>query len=153
MNITISLATAVTLTGWSERKFWRKFADGSIGRNVSNSKSSLELNFLIPHLLFHLRDEDVQLVVEADSGNAESQAELAILFLEKSKPKEAVFWLNAAVKQGNSNAMRLLGRAYIDGQGVKIDENIGMMWIAKAAASGDVIAQAQMESMIQRISM
>lgn len=106
---------------------------------------------IFPYLAISLPSEDVQLVLDADKGGKEAQSDLALLFLAGAKYKEAIYWLELAIKQGDASAMYWLGRAYVDGSGVSKDENLGMMWIAKAAASGHVVSQAQMQRMIQGV--
>jgi TPR repeat protein len=151
----ISLAAAITLTGWSERTFWRRFADGSVDRHVDgekNGKSMIVLDSILPHLSIPLTPEDVQLLLDADNGSAQAQSDMALLFLANAKPREAVYWLELAIKQGDASAMHWLGRAYVDGTGVPKDENLGLMWIAKAAAAGHVVSQAQMAGMINSVT-
>ena len=46
----------------------------------------------------------------------------------------------------------LLGRCHIDGNGVLQDENIGIMWLAKAAAHGHAVSQAQMQAMLDKFT-
>jgi len=43
--ISIATATATSLTGWSERTFWRRFADGSVKRDTSIAASKSMLDF------------------------------------------------------------------------------------------------------------
>ena len=149
----INIATAMTLTGWSERTFWRRFADGSVRRDTSSaaSKSMVEFDSIKPHMLIPLGAEDYSLVQAADGGNAEAQTDLALLFISHHKLKQGIAWLEAAVKQEHAAAMRLMGRCHIEGQGVDQDDNLGMMWLARAAARGDPIAQAQMEAILQKV--
>ena len=149
----INIATAMTLTGWSERTFWRRFADGSVRRDTSSAtgKSMVEFDSIKPHMLIPLGADDYPLVQAADGGNAEAQADLALLFLSHHKLKQGIAWLEAAVKQEHAAAMRLMGRCHIEGQGVDQDDNLGMMWIARAAAKGDPIAQAQMGAILQKV--
>lgn len=155
MSKFISLATAITLTGWSERTFWRRFADGSILRNIgseTSGKSMVHLDSILPHLCMPMDSGDLLLVIDADNGQSDAQADLALLFLSNGKYKESVHWLQLAVKHGHASAMHCLGRAYIDGNGVPKDENIGLMWIAKAAANGHVISQAQIQGLINGVA-
>ena len=109
------------------------------------------LDSIIEHLLIPLTEDDVLLLLDADNGNAEAQNDLALLFLANKKFREAVYWLKLAIKQGNTSAMHCLGRAYMDGTGVPKDENLGLMWIAKAAAGGHVVSRAQMAGIIQSL--
>lgn len=149
----INIATAMTLTGWSERTFWRRFADGSVRRDTSSAagKSMVEFDSIKPHMLIPLGADDYPLVQAADGGNAEAQTDLALLFISHHKLKQGVAWLEAAVKQEHAAAMRLMGRCHIEGQGVDQDDNLGMMWLARAAAKGDPIAQAQMGAILQKV--
>jgi len=59
----------------------------------------------------------------------------------------ARYWLELAARQDYPNAMQTLGRCYLAGDCVPKDENLGLMWIAKAAATGHAIAQAQMQAL------
>lgn len=149
----INIATAMTLTGWSERTFWRRFADGSVRRDTNSAagKSMVEFDSIKPHMLIPLGADDYPLVQAADGGNAEAQTDLALLFISHHKLKQGIAWLEAAVKQEHAAAMRLIGRCHIEGQGVEQDDNLGMMWIARAAAKGDPIAQAQMEAILEKV--
>ncbi|MGZ5028874.1 MAG: hypothetical protein ACXV9T_16965, partial [Methylobacter sp.] len=63
-----------------------------------------------------------------------------------NKQKSAVYWLELAAKQSLADAMHLLGRCYLEGNGLAKDENLGIMWIAKAASLGHPIALAQIQS-------
>ena len=68
------------------------------------------------------------------------------------KPENAVYWLELAVKRNDANAMYLLGRCYTDGNGIAKNENLGIMWIAKAASNGHVMAKGQMQAMHDRFT-
>lgn len=153
MNQQIKISTAITLTGWSKRTFWRRFADGSVERGAENQEraneiSTVVLDSILPHLWVVLTEEDLQLVLEADGGQAQAQCDLALLFRGLEKHKEALYWLELAIKQGDVSAMHWMGRAYVEGTGVLKDEYTGLMWIAKAAAGGHVISRAQIVGMI-----
>lgn len=66
----ISLATAVALTGRSERTLWRYLADGAIGRapEPDTGKTLIDLDSLTPYLTLPLGHEERALVVRADAG-------------------------------------------------------------------------------------
>jgi len=142
------------LTGWSERTFWRRFADGSIKRDTNSAagKSMVEFESIKPHICIPLGSSDYPLIEAADGGNAQAQTDLALLFLSNNRVKQALTWLEAAAKQEYPAAMRLMGACYIEGQGVGRDDNLGMMWIARAAAGGDRISQAQMKAILGQIA-
>ena len=48
------------------------------------------------------------------------------------------------------DAMHNLAKLYFQGCGVEKDENTALMWLAKAAAYGHVIAEQQMLALRQR---
>ena len=146
----ISIASAITLTEWSESTFRRRIADGSLTREFepgTGGRAMVSLNAIKPHACIPLEDEDGPLIQAADTGSAEAQNDLALLFLANSKPRAAIYWFELAAKQEYSDAMHWLGRCHMDGNGVLQDENLGMMWLAKAAAQGHAISQAQMQAM------
>lgn len=157
MNQQIKISTAITLTGWSKRTFWRRFADGSVERGAenhvkANEVSTVVLDSILPHLWVTLTAEDLQLVLDADAGHAQAQSDLALLFRDLEKHKEALYWLELAIKQGDVSAMHWMGRAYVEGTGVPKDDNLGLMWIAKAAAGGHIVSQAQISGMIRCVT-
>ena len=144
--IRISLHAAITLTEWSERTFFRKFTEGSMTRNTENGRVMIPFDLLEPHLCLTLEPEDLPVIESADAGDADAQNEVALIFLSCDKPKGAIYWLEQAAKQNYADAMSLLSQCYMDGNGVPKDENISIMWLAKAASLGHVIAQRQMQA-------
>lgn len=151
----VNIATATTLTGWSERTLWRRFSDGSVKRNeksVQNGKVMVQLNSISTHFCIPLDSLDhLALIQAADGGDPEAQVDLALIFHESKKFEGCVYWLQLAEKKDYPPAMRWLGSCYIKGEGIEKDENMGIMWLAKAAAFGDSISQAQMQGMKDRI--
>lgn len=146
----ISLAAAITLTEWSERTFWRRFADGSVKREVEssgNGKSLVHLESIKAHIAMPLAPEDFALVQQADRGDPAAQNDLALIFLANGKPRGAIYWLELAARQDYADAMHWLARCYLDGNGVALDDNLGIMWLARAAANGHVISQGQLDAM------
>ena len=147
----ITLVAATSLTEWSERTFWRRFNDGSLKKETRNGKTVISFDAIANQLCIAMESDDLLLLEQADGGNAPAQTELAVLFLARGKPKSALMWLGMAVKQDDPNAMYLLGRCYIDGVGEEMDENIGLMWISKAASHHSPFASAVMQSIRQRL--
>ena len=146
----LSLASLVTLTGRSERTLWRWIADGTLVRADSNAerdKTMVHLDSAKPYFSLPLASEEVGLLINADAGNSEAQNDVALLFLSHGKPESAIYWLNLAAEQGYADAMHWIGRCHIDGNGLPQDENLGIMWLAKAAAHGHLISQEQMQVM------
>lgn len=149
----ISLAAAITLTEWSERTFWRRFADGSVRRELeTGGKSMVHLDSIDAHITIALAPEDMALVRDADRGDAAAQNHLALVFLESGKPRGAIYWLELAARQEYADAMHWLARCYLDGNGVAPDEHLGLMWLSKAAAHGHRISQGQLQVMRERFT-
>jgi TPR repeat protein len=146
----ITLPAAITLTEWSERTFWRKFADGSLARETVNGKAMISFELINPHLCLALSPDDLATLASAVAGDAEAQNEMALIFLANKKPKNAIYWLEQAAKQGCADAMNLLSQCYMKGSGVPQDENTGMIWLAKAATQGHLISQCQMQGLRNR---
>lgn len=151
----ISLATAATLTEWSKRTLWRRILDGTLSRSGSNEilddkKTKIALETIRPHIRIPIEPGDLELIEKADAGDAEAQTDLAVLFLSNGKPESALYWLELAAKQNYEGGMYWLGRCYIDGNGVPADENLGVMWIAKAASLGHVISKALMNAILAK---
>ena len=90
----------------------------------------------------------------ADQGYAKAQFILGLLKKEKEEEdlseaddliEKAVPGLRKAADQGDADAMFLLASAYIDGLGVKEDEEEGMKLLLKAAELGDENAKKSIE--------
>lgn len=149
----ISLAAAITLTEWSERTFWRRFADGSVKKEVEgggNGKSMVHLDSIKPYIAMPLDADDFALLRLADRGDAAAQNDLALIFLANGKPRGAIAWLEMAARQEHADAMHWLARCYLEGNGVARDDNLGMMWLSKAAARGHLISESQLRVMRER---
>lgn len=151
----ISLSTAATLTEWSKRTLWRRISDGTLSRYSNNEilddkKTKIDFQAIKEHICIPLQSEDLALIEKADAGEGEAQTDLAILFLSNDKTESALFWLELSVKQNCANGMYWLGRCYIDGTGVTANENLGVMWIAKAASMGHVISKVLMDAIITK---
>lgn len=151
----ISLAAAITLTEWSERTFWRRFADGSVKREMEtggNGKSMVHLESIKPHIAIPLASEDLLLVQQADRGDPAAQNDLALIFLASAKTRGAIYWLELAARQDYADAMHWLARCHLDGNGVAPDDHLGLMWLSKAAAHGHLISQGQLQVMRDRFT-
>lgn len=154
----IKLATAATLTEWSKRTLWRRISDGTLTRTdneddvFDDKKTKIQLDTIKSHICIPLESGDFELIERADAGDAEAQTDLASLFLSHAKLESALYWLELAAKQNYAGAMYLLGRCYIDGNGLQKNDNIGMMWIAKAASLGHAISQSLMQAMLDKVT-
>lgn len=150
-KVPISIAASVAVTERSRRTWWRRIADGKTTRLADDARgrAMLSLAEVVPFISIALSRDDLEFLVRADAGDADAQNDIGQLFSNADRPEAAFFWLDQAAKQGHADAMQWLGRCYIGGEGVDKDWNIGFMWIAKAAAHGHVIAQAQMQEWLQ----
>ncbi len=146
----ISLKTATLLTGMSMRTLRRRITDGTLTCASSDedyNKTMICLDSIKNDIGISLEPDAIELIKAADAGDANAQNDIALLFLENNKPKSAVYWLELAAKQDFADAMHLLGTCYLKGNGIPKDNNLAIMWIAKAASQGHPIALAQMQAM------
>lgn len=139
----VPLETAMLLTDRSERTLWRMMSDGLMLKKVLNGRVVLSLDSLKPHFCTPFSDEDYKLLDSAIDGDAASQTDVALIFMSKGKSRLAIYWLSLAVQQNFPDAMSILGRCYIEGDGVDKDEKTGIVWLTKAAALGHAISKAQ----------
>lgn len=146
----ISLDTACAITGMSKSTCWRRIAKGDFTRVADDARGRAMLLWseVAPHTCVKVAPEDQPLVMLADTGQAEAQDDMGQLFLLAKKYQAALYWFGLAAQQNNADAMQWLGHFYVNGKGVPQDENLGIMWLAKAAALGHVIAQGQMKELI-----
>lgn len=146
----ISLETAVAMTGLSRSTWRRRIAKGEVFRMTDDARGRTMLLWAVvkPDIQVPLAPEDEHLVFLADAGNTEAQNDVGQLFLMADKPKTAFYWFQQAAQQSSADAMQWLGHCYIHGKGVSRDDNVGIMWISKAASLGHVIAQGQMTGLI-----
>lgn len=164
---TISLDAAVAITGISRSTLWRRVTDGSIGKGGKDARNRalLALADVLPlagAAGVALDAEDVQMLVRADRGDAAAQADVGALFAlatldarNGGKPRggggsfiPAMYFLTQAAEQGQADAMHWLGMLHAAGLGEGDGPALALMWIAKAAAHGHVIARQQLEGLL-----
>ena len=152
----ISLDAVAALTGMGRSTLWRKAADGVLAKGDKDARGRATL--ALSDVLGLIRDstgvpfsdDDVAVLLQADAGDAEAQADIgALLCVHAGGGREAaLYWLRAAAEQGSAEAMQWLGTAHAAG-GTERDEQLAVMWIAKAAALGHPIAKRQLEGLLQ----
>ncbi|GAB1386467.1 hypothetical protein MASR1M59_16150 [Melaminivora sp.] len=153
----LSLDASVAITGISRSTLWRRVTDGSIGRGDKDgrSRAMLALVDVLALTAVALAAEDVALLLLADGGDADAQADMGALFYMAGAHKAAWYWLNEAAAQGHAEAMYWLATACAGGGGmggmggvVPKDAHLAIMWLAKAAAQGHLIAAQQMAGLL-----
>lgn len=152
---TLSLDAAVALTGISRSTLWRRVTDGALAKGDKDARGRATL--ALADVLELLRDagladalgtDDLPVLLRADAGDAEAQADVGALLYLAGAERAALYWLNEAALQGSAEAMQWLGTAHAAG-GTERDEQLAVMWIAKAAALGHPIAKRQLEGLLQ----
>jgi len=108
----------------------------------------VRLSDVQPLLCVPLSADELTVLCDADSGSAGAQRDVGQVFDLQGKPEIAVYWWGQAADQGDADAMQCLGHSYAAGRGVEVDENLALMWIARAAAQGHVIARAQTKGLL-----
>lgn len=66
----VSLATAMTLTGRSKRTLWRFIENGSVirGDDTVSGKATIDLDSISPYFLMRIDPQDFELIESADAG-------------------------------------------------------------------------------------
>jgi TPR repeat protein len=146
----ISLEAAAIITERSRRTWQRRLADGGVDRvsEDSRGRSMLQLIDVLPFVCVPLSSEEQQILVLADDGSASAQCDIGQVFDLHGKNEIAVHWWEQASEQGDAEAMQCLGSAHAEGRGVPKDQNLALMWIARAAAAGHVIAAKQVKGLL-----
>ena len=169
----ISLNTAAILTGRSMRTWQRRIEEGLVPRLGDGRGALVPFSAVRPALAVDLSDEDVQMLVRADQGDAAAQADVGALFalaaLQETKARPAappappappptrggggsimaaMHFLTQAAGQGEADAMHWLGMLHAAGLCEGDGQALALMWVAKAAAHGHVIAQRQLAGLL-----
>ena len=146
---TLSLEASIAITGISRSTLWRRVTDGSIGRGDKDgrSRAMLALGDVLALVEVKLSAEDRAMLLRADAGDAQAQADMGALFYVAGVHKAALYWLQEAAAQDNADAMQWLGTAYAGGGVIPQDDNLAIMWLARAAALGHRIAAYQLEQL------
>lgn len=144
----ISLNTAAQLAGVSKRTLWRRIAASTLSASRSadpQGRTLLSLADIAKDIGLTLDGEVIAAILGADTGLARDQLELALIFLEAGLPDKALPWLRLAVKQGDADAMLILGETQLEGR--EADTKADLKWIRHAAIAGHPLALAIMEAL------
>ncbi len=158
----ISLDAAEVMTGISRRTLWRRVADGRLTSADKDSRGRTtvvldgDLLALVQTGLGLTLDAPAQsALVQADTGHAQAQAELgAQLFDSAGKllpaaHTAALYWLQQAAQQGQADAMHWLGLDAAQQGSAPSNHHQALAWLAQAAAHGHVIAQQQVQTLLE----
>lgn len=146
----ISLEAVVAITELSKRTWWRRIAEHRVHRLPNDAAGRTQLMFedINMFICTALDHDEKELLLLADSGHAQAQNEVGLLFLAAGKSKVAVYWLRTSADQGEPDAMQHLGQCYAAGDGVSKDINLSLMWISRAAACGHAVASSQIAGLL-----
>ena len=153
---TISLDAAEVITGISRRTLWRRVGEGALASSEKDARgrTTLELDGVLSLVQENtgvvFNAEDADMLLQADAGNAEAQADIGAMLYVEGAREPALYWLHVAAEQGNADAMQWLGTAYA-ASGSEQDNSLAIMWIAKAAALGHPIAKQQVDGLLSPI--
>ena len=149
---TVSLVTAAAITTVSKRTWWRRIEQGKV--KSCATKPSVQARLLLSDVLadvsISVTPNDIDRILCADAGDADAQNDVGQMFLVAGNPKAALYWFQKSANQENPQSMQCLGQCYINGEGIYKNNYLGLMWIAKAASLGDVIAKTQIDDILQR---
>ena len=142
----ISLESAIAISEHSKRTWWRRISSEAVARTGLDARGrvTLALEDVLKYVTVQLSPDDIELIIQADRGKAASQNDVAQLFDDAGLTEAALYWWRTAAEQSHPDAMQNLGHCYAAGKGVPKDNNLSIMWIAKAASVGHPIATVQM---------
>ena len=173
-TVAISLDAVIAMSGRSRRTWWRRIEEGRVTKLPADARGRTLLDFdgVRAEIDLDLSPEDVAAMVRADGGDAVAQAEVGALFAVAAVhvPQEgaaapsaaavakkaasaaaAMYWLEQAAEQDQADAMQWLAVLYAAGYGEvagQDPQHLAVMWLAKAAAHGHVIAAQQMQALM-----
>jgi hypothetical protein len=148
--LVISLDTLVAISTWSRRTWWRRISSTEVRRLPDDARGRVMLAWdsVHHHVPLPLSPQDLQLMFRADAGDMAAQNDFGQHLFLLDRPAAAIYWIEQAARQGCADAMQWLGVAHATGHGVERNEYLALMWIARAAAQGHVIARAQADGLL-----
>ena len=148
--------TAAALTGRSVRTWQRRMEQGLVARQA-DGRALVPWAALQAELVASLAPQDAPLLVRADQGEAAAQADMgALLALETLDVAQGSdgcvaasrYFLEQAAQQGEADAMHWLALLHAAGLCEGDGNAQALMWLARAAAQGHVIARKQVAGLM-----
>lgn len=141
----ISFETAMSLTGMAKSTLWRAIRERRVRHIVAkpasgHAKARIDLDSVLPLVSFEVQEEDRLHILAADTGDAQSQLEVALMLLEANNSDRALPWLDKAARSGIPDAMCHLGRLLISGDSVDTDLNAAKYWLRRSAEHRHTLA-------------
>lgn len=164
----ISLHAAAALSGLSVRTWQRRVEKQEVPRQRRGQQTLVALADVQPEVALALDAADVAMLLRADAGEADAQADLGALFaLQALRAAEgedraaaahaarqaatALYFLEPAAAQDHADAMQwlaTLSAAGLAGHSGRAAEAQALMWTARAAALGHAVAQPQLAALL-----
>jgi len=97
--------------------------------------------------LKYLQEAGLDHWLEAEKGNAESQYQVAKMFIDAGQPNDiekALPWLEKAAQQDNADAALALGKLNKNGTYFPSNSQLAFKWLKKSAELGNAEAQYQL---------
>lgn len=157
----ISLDAVAALTGIGRSTLWRRVADGVLAKGEKDARGRATLALADALGLVRegagisLGGDDVAVLLQADAGDAQAQADIGVLLYLRGggRAREAaLYWLHAAAEQGSAEAMQWLGIVHAAGGGEPGQHHLAVMWVAKAASLGHLIARRQLDGLLGAVA-
>ena len=111
---TISLDAAVAITGISHSTLRRRVSDGTLEKYGQDARRRilLALDEVLQWVLVPLKEDDIAMLLRADAGDAAAQADMGALFYVAGARDAALYWLQEAAAQDDTEAMYWLAIAH-----------------------------------------
>ena len=149
----VSLQTAIVITGKSRRTLWRRIEEADLRRDADNSRNRtlLDGDWVRQNSLVDMGDEEWGLVLAGVGGDAAAQNGEGGVFLEAKIEAAALYWFEQAAAQNHADALHWLAHCHVAGKGAPENHALGMMYLARAANLGHVIASEQLSAIHRQV--
>lgn len=158
--VALHVNTVAAVTGRSVRTWQRRMEQGLVARQA-DGRALVPWAALQAELVAPLAAQDAPLLERADRGEAAAQADvgalLALAALDAAQGSEggdggvaaARYFLELAAQQDEADAMHWLALLHAAGRaGGAEGDALALMWLARAAAHGHVLAREQVAGLV-----